>query len=105
VNSPGFRYASEEFGTQEMKTDEVVLMVEVCRGNGQTTDETLNFIKFVDAVLWYKKRQMVLNMDNKTRAGYFRKDSTYYNVLKDFVKGLVAADMEAKGEDTSDFLI
>jgi hypothetical protein len=59
-----------------MTTEEVVLMVDVCHENGQTTDETLNFINFVDALLWYKKRQMFLNrQENKTRAGHFRKDS------------------------------
>lgn len=88
-----------------MKTEEVIIMVQVCRENGRTTGETVNFINFVDAALWTKKRQMLINHQNKTRAGYSRKDSLPINVLKDLVKGLMVADMEAIGEDTTDLFV
>ncbi len=105
MNSPGFKVASEVFGTEEMTTQEVLLMAQVARDNGDSVEEIQNLIDFVDGVLWYKKRQIFLQKEeSKTRAGHYRRDSNYMAVLEKMVRNLTIANMEARGEDTSTFL-
>jgi hypothetical protein len=82
---------SEMFGTEEMKTDEVVMFAITLKENGADAEETNATIGFIDSLLWYKKRQLFLNKEtSKTRTGNYRRNSGYMEFMEKGIESLVA---------------
>lgn len=82
---------SEMFGTEEMKTDEVLLFALTMKENGADAEETNSTIGFIDSLLWYKKRQLFLNKEtSKTRTGNYRRNSGYMAFMEKGIESLLA---------------
>jgi hypothetical protein len=94
-----FSTGSEIFGTQEMKTEEVVMFATAAMENGCDVEQTRDDIQFIDSLLWYKKRELFLNKESrKTRGGNYRRDSGYSNFMENGLQNL--ADMaRARNEE------
>ena len=88
---------SEEFGTDEMTTEEVTIYAEVLLESDLHAKEAVAEIKFIDSLLWYKKRELFLNRETRlTRSGNHRKDSGYYKFMESGLQALIDNAKELK---------
>jgi hypothetical protein len=75
------RNGSITFGTNNVKTDEYLLLAKACVSNGSTVQQAALEIKAIDDMLSIMKMRSVNNAMRRTKTGRLRKDSALSDIL------------------------
>jgi len=88
---------SEIFGTQVVRADEALLLVQTATENGATLETAYDDMKMIDDLFLVQRYFFAtLGETNRTATGRIRKNSNLSHALDSVINARVAADEESK---------
>ena len=83
---------SEIYGTTIMTATEVEIMMESCLDLGLTPEQTVADVELLDTLMHLQRLHRVCGkLSQRTRSGYFRRDSTFAASMSDVLNGFISS--------------
>lgn len=79
-----------KYGTSVMKEKECLLLVQTALENGSDPNQAIQDMRMIDTLLSVKRNHLLaFGTVKKTRAGYYRRNSTLANALENVIDARV----------------
>lgn len=83
------RQGSEIFNTNNIRTDEYVLLAKVITGNGSTPEEAVKDLELLDDLLALQKIELIINGQKYTSTGRLRRNSGLLDLMEGRIEQMI----------------